>query len=129
VLNKRDLDAAIAVSDLRALVGNVPVVELSAHTGEGLADLEAALARALVPPSTHAGTDDEAVIFRERHRDAARRAAEAMARAEHGLAVRAPVELIASDLAAAATALGAITGEITSEDVLDRVFAEFCVGK
>jgi len=41
----------------------------------------------------------------------------------------APLELVASDIAAAADALGAITGIVTSEDVLDRVFAEFCIGK
>jgi tRNA modification GTPase len=129
VLNKTDLAAAIAISDLHPFVGSVPVVALSAHTGEGLPDLAAALADVLAPATRNAGIDDEAVIFRERHRDAARHAAEAIACAERGLAVRAPVELIASDLAAAATALGTITGEIATEDVLDRVFAEFCVGK
>jgi tRNA modification GTPase len=129
VLNKADLVPAISISDVRSLVGSVPVVALSARTGEGLAELEAALADALAAPVTNAAGDDETVIFRERHRDAARQAAEAIHRAERGLAVHAPVELIASDLAAAAGALGAITGEIVNEDVLDRVFAEFCVGK
>jgi tRNA modification GTPase len=45
------------------------------------------------------------------------------------MAVRAPMELVASDLAAAANALADITGAMTSEDVLDRVFADFCIGK
>jgi tRNA modification GTPase len=68
-------------------------------------------------------------MYRARHRDAARRAAEDLARAEAALAAGAPPEIVASDLDAAATALAGITGAVTSEDVLDRVFAEFCLGK
>jgi tRNA modification GTPase len=58
-----------------------------------------------------------------------RRAAADIRRAEAGRAARAPLELVASDLAAAADTLGTITGAVTSEDILDRVFAEFCIGK
>jgi tRNA modification GTPase len=40
-----------------------------------------------------------------------------------------PPEIIAVDICGAADALGAITGDITSEDVLDAVFRDFCIGK
>ena len=76
-----------------------------------------------------AGADDEVVLFRVRHRESARRAVADLSRAESALGNGAPLELVASDLAAAASALGGITGEMTSEDVLDRVFADFCIGK
>ncbi len=127
VLNKSDLPAAITPADVASLVGDAPLVELSALAGDGLGDLEGAIARVVLSDAD--ASDDEVGIFRERHRDAARRAGLALARAEEALAARAPLELVASDLAAAADALGSITGEVTSEDVLDRVFAEFCIGK
>ncbi len=127
VLNKRDLPAAITRSEVIALTGAVPIVEVSALVGEGLDELEAAIARVLLSDSD-AG-EEEVGIFRARHRDAARRAVGDLARAEEALRAHAPLELLASDLAAAAAALGSITGAVTSEDVLDRVFAEFCIGK
>jgi tRNA modification GTPase len=127
VLNKSDLPAAITPADVASLVGDAPLVELSALAGDGLGDLEGAIARVVLSDAD--ASDDEVGIFRERHRDAARRAGLALARAEEALAARAPLELVASDLAAAADALGSITGEVTSEDILDRVFAEFCIGK
>ena len=40
-----------------------------------------------------------------------------------------PPEIVAVDVALAADALGTITGEVTSEDILDAVFREFCIGK
>ncbi len=128
VLNKRDLPAAIAPGDVSALFGAAPpIVELSALTGEGLDELETAIARMLLAGSD--AREEEVGIFRERHRDAAQRAALDLARAERALSSHAPLELVASDLTAAAETLGSITGIVTSEDVLDRVFAEFCIGK
>ena len=127
IVNKRDLPAVTTTEDVVALLGDAPIVELSALRGDGLGALEAAIARVLLAGGE--GDEAEVGIFRERHRDAVRRAAENLARAAQTLDAGAPLELVASDLAAAARALGTITGEVTSEDVLDRVFAEFCIGK
>ena len=68
-------------------------------------------------------------ITNVRHRTALQRAGESL---RHSMeAVRAGIEpeLIAVDLRAAADALGEITGVITSDEVLDQIFAEFCIGK
>ncbi len=127
ILNKRDLPAMTTKADVAALVGDTAMVELSALRGDGLGDLEAAIARVLLADANR--DEAEVGIFRERHRDAVRRAAADLARAAQALEAGAPLELVASDVAAAADALGAITGVVTSEDVLDRVFAEFCIGK
>jgi tRNA modification GTPase len=127
VVNKCDLPARVAHEDIAALVGEMPVIEMSALAGSGLDLFEGALSAALSEGG--AAVSDEVVIFRARHRDAALEAAEELARAATSLAAGAPAELIASDLSRAAAALASITGEVTSEDVLDRVFAEFCIGK
>ncbi len=128
VLNKRDLPARTMPARLRTLLGAVPVVEVSALTGAGLSELEAAIAALLGADDPGAG-EEEIVLFRARHREAVHQAAAELRRAEQALAARVPLDLVASDLAAAAASLGTITGEVTSEDVLDRVFAEFCIGK
>jgi len=64
-----------------------------------------------------------------RHEDALRRVTEALACASASLLNRAAPELIASDLRLALQALESILGVGTSEDVLDRLFAQFCIGK
>jgi tRNA modification GTPase len=128
VLNKADLASRTRPADLRAMLGSVSIIEVSAVTGEGLNDLTAEIGRLLFG-TPEQSQDDEVVIFRSRHRDAVRRAIEALARAEIGLKHGSPLELVASDLGATADALSDITGAVTSEDVLDRVFADFCLGK
>jgi tRNA modification GTPase len=128
VLNKADLPAVTDTARIRALVEPVTVVEVSAVAGTGLADLVAEIGCALFDGMDDRH-DDEVMLFRERHRDAALRANEALQRAECALTSSAPLELVALDLAAATEALAEITGVVTSDEVLDRVFADFCLGK
>jgi tRNA modification GTPase len=127
VLNKADLLKQTTEQDVRGLLGDVVVVELSAATGAGTKELVSGLGQLL---ASGAGIrDDEVVLFRSRHRDAGRRALTDLEHAQEAAKDGLPLELVASDLAAAAAALGDITGEVTTEDVLDRVFADFCLGK
>ena len=118
-INKADLVAADA---LPSRVGGQPAVALSLKTGDGLPALLAAIetrARALVD-----GTG-AAPLTRARHRAALEDCRDALARALEGQAM----ELIAEDARLAARALGRIAGRIDVEDVLDSIFAEFCIGK
>jgi tRNA modification GTPase len=95
---------------------------VSARTGEGIPDLLGELrARA----ETGLGHGDAAVT-RERHRRALERAGEALGRVRPG---RLETELVAEDVRLALRALGEITGRVDVEDVLDRLFATFCIGK
>jgi tRNA modification GTPase len=128
VLSKVDLSAVAAVAEVRAMLPSVQIVEVSALTGDGVQELSNTIGELLFEANRDA-RDDEVVIFRVRHRDAARKAIADLSRAEAAMAAGEPLELAASDLAAAASALADITGAMTSEDVLDRVFADFCIGK
>jgi tRNA modification GTPase len=101
------------------------VIGVSATTGEGLDGLlaaVAAVARDLLP-----GTD-EVLLTRARHRTALHDARSALERAL-ALGVAGDLGLLAEEVRLAGRALGRITGAFGVEDILDRVFCEFCIGK
>lgn len=64
-----------------------------------------------------------------RHIDACSRALLGVRQAQQSVADDRAGELIAVDLRIAADALGEITGVITTDDILERIFSEFCIGK
>ncbi len=74
-------------------------------------------------------TDSSAVVMNQRHRQHLASALDAVQDARRGLALQVPGDLLAIDLRKALEELGAITGEITNEDVLDQIFSRFCIGK
>lgn len=104
------------------------VLGVSALTGAGLEALRAAiLAAAGASPGVASEASD--VIVSARQAQAIGAAAEALSAGAAALAARHAVELVAADLRAALTALDAALGVGVSDEVLDRVFARFCIGK
>ncbi len=101
------------------------VCAVSAITGQGLHELEAALGRLLLGDG--AVTPDRGLITRVHQRDSLRRAEEALGRLLDNF--DASPEFLSIDLRDALAALGEITGETTPEEILDRIFASFCIGK
>jgi len=100
---------------------------VSAKTGEGLDSLRKTVAQRLAGNLLAPGSEEIAV--NARHAEGLQRATEALATASSSLATRAAPELVASDLRLSLQALESILGVGTSEDVLDRLFAQFCIGK
>ena len=105
-------------------------VAVSARTGAGLAELEAVLGRrgAALLPAVRAGAQG-LMLTNARQTDAVRRALEAVRRAEEGLGAGLPPDLLLTDVEDALAALGELTGHTVREDVTDRIFSRFCVGK
>ncbi|RPF47176.1 tRNA modification GTPase trmE [Thermodesulfitimonas autotrophica] len=128
-VNKVDVAGreTITRAEIEALAGEVPVVYVSAVTGEGLTELGDAIAgkvfggRVLRP--------DEVVVSRARHKEALRRFVAALRAARDGVAGGLPEDVVSLDLRRAVDALGEITGETVTEDVVERIFRDFCVGK
>lgn len=97
---------------------------VSSFTGAGVTELEALLA---VRVAAALGSEEVPALTRARHRRLVEEARRALLRALPGL-YGAP-ELAAEDVRAAAAALGRLTGRIDVEDLLDEIFASFCIGK
>jgi tRNA modification GTPase len=98
---------------------------VSASSGEGLPELIGRLEQ----EAQDALGQADAIVTRERHRKALERAHASLARAREMLASRGPLELAAEEVRLAARAVGEITGRVDVEDVLDRLFSSFCIGK
>ena len=99
--------------------------DVSSKTGAGLHELERTLAALLLGDAAHSA--DTPMLFRAHQKDSMQRAATSL---EHLLQNKnnSP-EFLAVDLREALHAIGEITGETTPEDILDRIFASFCIGK
>jgi tRNA modification GTPase len=100
-------------------------IGLSLRTGDGFE----ALRDHLKEVSGYSGRESGDFMARRRHLDALTRADAAVARAREQLIENAAGELVAEELRLAQQALGEITGEFTSDDLLGRIFGEFCIGK
>jgi tRNA modification GTPase len=115
LLNKIDLAGQSPAGD---------AIPISAKTGMGLDRL---LAELLGQVSSRIGTLEGATITRARHREGLEHARAALD--DFLLGDPAALELRAEDLRSAATALGRLTGRVDVEDILDKIFADFCIGK
>lgn len=105
--------------------GDPPRIHLSAHTGAGMTLLAEHLKACIGYNSGEAGN----FLARRRHLEALQRARQHMDQAYAHLLTRQAGELCAEELRLAQHALGEVTGEFTSEDLLGRIFSSFCIGK
>ena len=119
-VNKSDAGRKID-AELISAEYNIPAVDTSARTGEGMDALREHIARRVAPA--------EPPLVAERHMEAAARAKEAVDAAIQALDAGYPMDVCAVDAARAMECLGEITGENAREAVIDRVFRDFCVGK
>ena len=126
VLNKSDLPPALTAGDLHGQVNGAPMVTVSALTGAGLGDVRRAVLDRVAACST---PDDTPTLTSVRHVDVLSKAAVSLRLALTGLAERQPPDLVAVDVQDAIDHIGEVTGLVTTDDVLDRIFREFCLGK
>jgi len=105
--------------------GDPGVINLSATTGEGVD----ALREHLRQLAGYEDLGEGAFTVRQRHLDALKRALKHFTTGRKVLAESRAGELLAEELRLAQEALGEITGAVSSDDLLGRIFADFCIGK
>lgn len=125
VANKADLAAPGALERLKERLGR-PVVATSALTGEGIDELRARMESLLLPSG---GESETVLVAGARQWDALRRAGRALAQGREVLQSGLPPEIVVEHGREALQALGEITGESFTEELLDTIFRDFCIGK
>ena len=122
IITKIDLaDASVAPTPCP-----YPTISLSARTGEGVEQLHKALQSVADTTGAYNG---EVIVSNRRHHDALREAGEALTAAQQALTDGISTDLVSEDIRQAIHHIGIITGEITSEDILQNIFSQFCIGK
>ena len=124
VINKTDLELHVEAASIAK--GSV-TVSVSARSGAGIDELKSMMRAHLVGGGSEPG--DGVMITNVRHQAALDRSVRSLEQAGLSIAGDMESELVAMDVRQAAEALGEITGVITTDEILDRVFSEFCIGK
>jgi tRNA modification GTPase len=100
---------------------------VSALTGQGIAELRTAILEAVAPAG--AFEQETGFITSLRHEQLLRESATYLGKAEEAVAAKIPHEMLLLDLYAALRPIDAITGATTADDILNRIFSTFCIGK
>jgi tRNA modification GTPase len=124
-VNKKDLEE-FSSKEIRRVGDGVSIQDVSAKDGSGLGSLRGAI---LAPFATRESSDTGLLITDARHFDLLQRAELSIRASRKLLKEGASEELVLVGLHDALRFLGDITGETTSEDILSRIFATFCIGK
>lgn len=123
IVNKIDLGENIPVQES----GEIPAVEISALSGEGIDVLKDRIVQ--VVTGGRISSPESVIVSRVRHEDAIKRARNHMEEFESSSGAGVPADLLSIDARNAWEALGEITGSTVTEDLLDRIFQDFCIGK
>jgi tRNA modification GTPase len=110
-----------------AVPSGPPVVDVSCLTGEGIEALKDTIKNLVWSGEIKA--EMLQVMINSRHQDALRRARTALVSTRDGLRADQTLEVVAMELRIAVNAVGEIVGKTTTEDLLDSIFSQFCIGK
>jgi tRNA modification GTPase len=131
VLNKVDLPVVVNPLNLEKRLQAGPLVRLSAKSGIGLENLLKRIQQVTLGAQSSCREERTggAIVSRMRHRDALAKTGQNLRQANTSLKAGLPIDLVSVDLHAALDHIGEITGHVSTEDILDKVFGEFCIGK
>jgi len=127
VLNKIDLPKKLELPETEPVTRHSSLVTVSCLNGQGMEALKDVIKNLVWAGKIEAGMLQ--VMINSRHQDALGRAREATLRTIEALRADLSLELAALDLHIAVNAVGEIVGKMTTEDLLDSIFSQFCLGK
>ncbi len=126
LLNKSDLESMTTIDDILSMIDK-PIIEISAKTGDGLDKLEETIKDMFF--SANISFDEEIYVTNVRHQQAITSAINSLNQVMVSIENDMPEDFFSIDLMAAYEQLGLITGESVEDDLADRIFSEFCMGK
>ena len=125
--NKTDKASIEAVSSFHSAFKEMTRLEISALLNKGIEELRQTIYNEAIGRKTNEFTG--VVISNARHKISLEQAQKAVIKAEEALGNGLSGEFIAVELKETIERLGEITGAVTTEDILDRIFSQFCIGK
>jgi tRNA modification GTPase len=127
VINKIDLPLKLKLNGYKKYLKNKKIVRISATQKKNLSSLEKAISDLVWQGKI--SSSDEILLSNVRHGQALREALEAIRRAEKTIKEKMSLEFVAVDIKESLDNLGLIVGETATEDLLDKIFEKFCIGK
>lgn len=127
LLNKTDLEPKYDIEYFRNLVGDRVILTTSMTEGVGIEELEDAIREMFYGGELE--IEGDTVITNVRHKDLLEKALENISQAIIDIKYNVPIDCIEVDLRNCWENLGGISGDTIDEDILDKIFAEFCIGK
>jgi tRNA modification GTPase len=128
ILNKEDLPQKISVDDVKNQIVDDPIVSISALKGEGIDDLKKTIYTSLIQRGVRA-SPEHLIVANIRHKNALIQIRDNLSNAMKGMEEGTPFEFIAFEIRSALETLGELVGETTSEEILNLIFDQFCIGK
>ena len=126
LLNKIDLERKIEMKKLNEISNDI--LEISAKEEKGMEEMEEKIYSFILEEEVE-DSSEKLIITNIRHKSALDKTKTAIDNIFETIDTGMPMDLISVDLKEALDSLSEITGEISSEDILDHVFSNFCVGK
>lgn len=127
LLNKTDLDQQLNVDKLSQLIANDPIVGTSMMTQAGMDELQNKIAELFFSGQT--GERDATYVSNTRHIALLEEAEDALSEVLNGIALDMPVDLVQIDMRRAWDLLGEITGDSVQDELITKLFSQFCLGK
>lgn len=127
LLNKTDLDQQLNVDRLSQLIANDPIVSTSMMTQAGMDELQDKIAELFFSGQT--GERDATYVSNTRHIALLEEAEDALSEVLNGIALDMPVDLVQIDMRRAWDLLGEITGDSVQDELITKLFSQFCLGK
>lgn len=127
IVSKADIGNEVCLEKVKSYAENTAVISISVRTGEGILELENEIKAMYDMGSIEQGSSG--IVTNMRHKQSLIHAKEAMQRIIGAINDGVPQDILTIDINEAVNALGEITGASVTDDIVDKIFHEFCVGK
>ncbi|MFV9510304.1 tRNA uridine-5-carboxymethylaminomethyl(34) synthesis GTPase MnmE [Tepidibacillus sp. LV47] len=127
IINKTDLEQKLNIEEVKGYFPHSPIIFTSAKEEEGIDDLEKTIINLFFEGKIEA--DDLTYVSNSRHISLLKKAKKSLEDAIQSIEQWLPVDMVAIDIKNAWDQLGEIIGDSVSEDLVNQIFSQFCVGK
>ncbi|WP_380572529.1 tRNA uridine-5-carboxymethylaminomethyl(34) synthesis GTPase MnmE [Staphylococcus hyicus] len=127
IINKMDLEQGLNIDELKEMVGDMPIIETSILKQQGIDDLELQIRDLFFGGEVQ--SQDMTYVSNSRHISLLKQAKQAIQDAIDAAEMGVPMDMVQIDLTRTWEILGEIIGESASEELIDQLFSQFCLGK